>query len=551
MEAVAASNTRVKDPLYHFVISWANGEEPDQAEAFESATYTLKQLGFEGHQFVSAIHRDTDNVHVHVMVNRVHPDSFAGVSPANDYYVMDRAMRELEIRYGRAHAPGPYVVVERNGQKVVERAKGDPQRTRRQRRPQGAERMETFAGEESLYTYARGEPRKMVVQLLKEPTLTWARLHSELDKFGLELRPKGSGLGIYAKAAPDVTPIKASDLHENLSLVRLERKLGPYLPATAPSAPAEPVMEAVEPASPTEGQGAYTKHRETSTVFDQQPRSKRDPVQREARKQARAAARRDLKLRYNQYCNAFVVRKITPQEVKARHQALAATYRDQRSQIRHSGQPAAKRKAAYSLLAAKAARDRRSLQLEIEKERASLKADLSNRRLSFRDWVFRQAEQGDEAALAQLRGWHYAEQRKERDADGQQQTAAAHPGMAPARPTDPAEEPFSFDKVRPKRVLRNGAVLYWQDGDASFIDYGRIVRMAQKHEERDQHILAALVFSRQKFGPAFKLTGSDDFKDRAIQLIAKERLDIRLTEPNQQAALDALKGRPAPRGPRI
>jgi hypothetical protein len=551
MEAVASLNTRVKDPLYHLVISWSDGESPDQAEAFESVTYTLKQLGFEGHQFVAAIHRDTDNVHVHVMVNRVHPDSLTAVSPANDYYVMDRAMRELEIRYGRAHAPGPYVVVERNGQKVVERARVDPDKPRRQRRPQGAERMETFAGEESLHTYARGEPRKMVVQLLKEPALTWTRLHSELAKFGLELRPKGSGLGVFALDAPDVTPIKASNLHENLSLTRLERKLGPYEEPVAPSVSAAPKPSEAQGAPQPDDRPNYTKHRESDPIFDRQPRSKRDPVQREARKQARAEARRNLKLRYTQYCNAFVVRKITPQEVKARHEVLAKTYREQRTDIRRSGQPTAKRKAAYSLLAAKAARDRRTLQLAIEKERAALKSDPTNQRLSFRDWVFRQAEQGDEAALAQLRGWHYAEQRKAGDANAHEHPEANEPGMAPARPTDAAEEPFSFDKVRPKRVLRNGAVLYWQDGDASFIDYGRIVRMAHKHENRDEHILAALVFSRQKFGAAFKLTGSDEFKARAIALIAKQKLDVRLTEPKQQADLDAMKSGHTPRGPRL
>lgn len=542
MNALAAMNTRVKDPIYHLMISWSDGEDPGQAEAFDSVTYTMKQLGFEGHQFVAAIHRDTDNVHVHAMINRVNPESLLAVSPANDYYVMDRAMRELEIRYGRSYdRPGPYVVVERNGVKVVERAKADPNRPRRERRPQGAERMETFAGEESFYTYVRGEPRKRVVQLLKEPTLTWERLHSELATFAVELRPKGTGLAVYSTSAPDTTPVKASDLHENLSLKRLEKRLGTYVaPAVGP---------APESTMPEEADN-YTPHRETDQVLDRQPQAKRDPAKREARKQARAAARRDLKLRYTEYRNRFVRRSLPVDEVKARFATLALAYRAKRAEIRLSGRPTAKRKAAYSLLASRAALDRRTLQLAIEKERATLKNDPTNKPLDYREWVFKEAEAGDQAALAQLRGWHYTEKRKENESATDAPGQGTDPGMAPSGNVAPAEEPFTFDSVRPKRVLRNGAVLYWQDDDASFIDYGRIVRMAHREETRDDHILAALLFSRQKFGVSFKLTGSDEFKAHAIRLIVKHRLDVRLTDPAQRKALDDARSANAPRRPR-
>jgi hypothetical protein len=471
------------------------------------------------------------------MVNRIHPESMHAVSPAHDFYTMDRSMRELEIRFGRAHAPGPYVVVERNGRKVVERVKNDPDKPKPERRPQGSERMEEFAGEESLFTFARGEPRKRVVRLLKEPALTWARLHTALASYGLELRPKGAGLAVYALAAKSTTPIKASDLHENLSLVRLERQLGPYeAPARAPGAALD-------------REKSYTPDRDTDQVDAQQPRSKRDPVQREERKQARAEARRDLKLRYTTYRNGFVRKTLSADEVKARYKLLADTYVDLRAGIRQSKQPALKRKAAYSLLAAKAASERRALQLAIKREREDLNKGPENKPLTFRDWVHAQAQSGDTAALAQLRGWHYAEQRSAKATAAP--ADAAHSDGAETPNADDAIDDFTFDKVRARQVLRNGAVVYWQNGERSFIDYGRIIRMAQKGEPNDEHILAALTFARQKLGGSFRLTGTDEFKARAIELIAKHKIDIKLTDSDQVQGLNEAKSRNAPKGPKL
>jgi hypothetical protein len=65
------------------------------------------------HQYVFAIHHDTDNVHLHMTVNRVHPDSYNAVYPDRDYFKLDYAMRELELRYGWTHDNGPYSVIDK------------------------------------------------------------------------------------------------------------------------------------------------------------------------------------------------------------------------------------------------------------------------------------------------------------------------------------------------------------------------------------------------------------------------------------------------------
>nr|WP_277813083.1 TraI/MobA(P) family conjugative relaxase [Dyella ginsengisoli] len=556
MDALSAENPRVKDPLYHLVISWMEGESPSPDQAFEAVAYTLKQLGFEGHQFVAAIHRDTENVHTHVMVNRVNPESLRAVSPSNDYYVMDRSMRELEIRQGWGHAPGPYVVVERNGQKIVERAKASEGAAKKdKRRPAGAERMEESAGEESLHTFVRGAPRKAVLALFKTEGVTWAALHQELAKHQLALRRKGQGLAIHSLTAPDVTPVKASSMHEDLSLGRLEKRLGAFEPWDPSLAPAPvPVPDAADedvtsaPASPEERQGGYTPGRELDAIDERQPRSKRDPEKREARKQARAEARRDLKQRYQEYVDRHVVTRLSKDEVGRRLRELAASVKQRRERIKAQGGPAPARKMLYSLLALDAAKERIVLMEQIAKERAALKADPQNQRLSYKDWVHEQAKTGDEAAVAQLRGWAYADQRARKNLDEIEANEAA-PGMSPEY-VSATMASFVFTRVQALDVRRSGAVVYWHGHQRAFIDYGRVVRMATDRIMDDARVLAALTFARQKFGGSFKLTGSDAFKAKAIELIARNNLDIKLKDPEQHSALQQAKQRHAPRGPR-
>lgn len=45
----------------------------------------LKGMGLEEHQTLVAVHANTQNVHAHILVNRVHPDSFQVIQPHNGF----------------------------------------------------------------------------------------------------------------------------------------------------------------------------------------------------------------------------------------------------------------------------------------------------------------------------------------------------------------------------------------------------------------------------------------------------------------------------------
>ncbi|EOU2329762.1 relaxase/mobilization nuclease domain-containing protein, partial [Salmonella enterica] len=73
MNAVALQNTRCKDPVLHYFLSWPVTDNPTHDQIFDSVRQSLIEFGMEEHQYVAAIHTDTNNIHCHIAANRIHP----------------------------------------------------------------------------------------------------------------------------------------------------------------------------------------------------------------------------------------------------------------------------------------------------------------------------------------------------------------------------------------------------------------------------------------------------------------------------------------------
>jgi Relaxase/Mobilisation nuclease domain len=54
---------------------------------------------------VSTVHQNTDNWHLHVAINKVHPTGLRNVTPIRDHYRLQAACAELEIRHGLTQEP--------------------------------------------------------------------------------------------------------------------------------------------------------------------------------------------------------------------------------------------------------------------------------------------------------------------------------------------------------------------------------------------------------------------------------------------------------------
>ncbi|MDC9654362.1 TraI/MobA(P) family conjugative relaxase [Xanthomonas perforans] len=99
--ATQALNTRSKaDKNYHMVFSFPPGESPslETLHAIEQAL--VDAIGLGAHQRISAVHKDTDHLHVHVAINKVHPTTYNNIEPFYDKRRLMEACDRLEVQYG-------------------------------------------------------------------------------------------------------------------------------------------------------------------------------------------------------------------------------------------------------------------------------------------------------------------------------------------------------------------------------------------------------------------------------------------------------------------
>lgn len=82
------------------------------------------------------------------------------------------------------------------------------------------------------------------------------------------------------------------------------------------------------------------------------------------------------------------------------------------------------------------------------------------------------------------------------------------------------------------------AVLYKLDGEAAFVDHGNRLEMASGASQSDEKVIAALLTAAQYYRGRIELTGSDEFKAKAIELIAHHQINVEMKNPVQQAQLD-------------
>ncbi|WP_331851961.1 TraI/MobA(P) family conjugative relaxase [Pseudomonas cerasi] len=520
MRAVADQNARVKDPVYHVILSWPPDENPTDDQAFESGLHAMQAVGMKDHQYVFAIHHDTDCVHLHMTVNRVHPDSFNAVYPDRDYFKLDYAMRELELRFGWRHVNGPNKVVELNGSRSIEWT--SKKAMFQGKLPTKAADMERHADQESLHSYARGEPRKHIVKIMNADNLSWQLLHSNLAKFGLGIRPKGRGLAIYDFDHVSAAGIKASDMHEQLSLARLEKRLGLYQERELP------------------------KDLVIASSYNKFAAPKRDPLERQTRREERAQLRKATRSRYEAYRAAFVKRRVDKEWIKQQFILIRDHARTQRADIKSRIKHPLDRKAFYSILAFETLRAREELKTKIQELRRELKNDPSNTKLSFREWVEREAASGDPGAISQLRGFSYSDSRREK---------AAPNAITFAGDIDPSANSTLFPAGT---VRRDGAVVFRRaEGDPGFVDHGGKVSFPGGVLD-DELLGHALDDTRSRWERPIEIKGSREFVDAALRALVERGYTGDLADPSLRARLKALADKrdrtnmpPVKRGPRV
>jgi hypothetical protein len=77
-------------PVKTISLAWAPGQTPNRTEMIAAADGFLQAMGWQGHQAIYAAHNDTAHPHLHIILNRVHPDTGRAL---NDWQERKRAQQ--------------------------------------------------------------------------------------------------------------------------------------------------------------------------------------------------------------------------------------------------------------------------------------------------------------------------------------------------------------------------------------------------------------------------------------------------------------------------
>ena len=124
MRATARMSRRVKDPVFHFSVSWPVDEKLDRDGMLSIADRTLSDLDLSEHQSVIVCHNDTDHPHLHVMVNRVHPETGKAWAKWRYKTRLERSLKTQERELGLQQVPGRLSRVLSFGERLKKRAAG-------------------------------------------------------------------------------------------------------------------------------------------------------------------------------------------------------------------------------------------------------------------------------------------------------------------------------------------------------------------------------------------------------------------------------------------
>lgn len=215
MQAEAAHAVRVDKPVYHIALAFDPNDPASPEVMRRAAERLLSDVGLAEHQAVIVAHQDRAHPHVHIMVNRVHPETGVAWDRSFDYRRIEESLRAQERELGVRVVPGKHAPIpDRSVETGGERTKGEEAQRRR--------------GHEPLVDLVRAELRAI------QASQSWGELHDVLAARGLRMERKGQGLVIIGdEAAASGVPtrdvereVKASRVHRDLSLRSLERKFG-------------------------------------------------------------------------------------------------------------------------------------------------------------------------------------------------------------------------------------------------------------------------------------------------------------------------------------
>lgn len=205
------------DKTCHLVLSFPEGERLSAADLNDIEQRFCEALGFGEHQRISVVHDDTNHLHMHLAINKIHPRKHTIHNPYYDYWKVAQLCQQIEQDYGLVK---------------VNHAIGNEARTIETR-------LESRAGVESLVGWIK---RQCLAELKR--AADWQALHQVLASNGLIIKERGNGLVLVADNG---VAVKASSVDRSLSKGRLIERLGAFVSADKPLKPATSNTQQYQP----------------------------------------------------------------------------------------------------------------------------------------------------------------------------------------------------------------------------------------------------------------------------------------------------------------
>ena len=576
MVALALDAPRSHDPIEHYVLSWSKGERPTPAQIEKAVDFLMAEGEVKGHQMLFALHADTDNWHIHLMLNRVHPETLkvVKINGGFDKIVLHRACARIEHAQGWKREENALYRVDAEN-KVI------PTSTKRKDRcdkpTQSQIDTEIRKGEKSI--------ARFVIEIagpILASANSWDEVHRRLAKHGMRYLTTGSGKRAGAVVQVGDVRVKASTVSRNATIARLYDRMGAYVPPQAsPSSngggvSSENGQEETTTTTAPDPKDAWPFIRDVRTweelhrtLGEQDMRYEKtgsgatifaghhDEVSMKASSVSRNATLRKLEARLGPYSPApgqglakpkpvtihvgfprwqdYVEARATYEETKRAARAklekelledeerLRNRHREEREKILDQ-RSREERSAALHLQRSLRAFDHATEKAELrENTRLSRRAfqDAYPQFPAFQVWI-------EDPELALL--WHRRRRRR----------PCIMPGKEPRRDTVPRPK-YDIRDYHPREV--DGWILYATAqqrarGETAFVDRGQRIDINDSKSEAS--ILAALQLSAEKWG-RFVARGDRGFKDTCARLAAEHGFDLR--NPELQTSIERYRRR--------
>lgn len=262
---------KANDPVVHIVLSWRPGEVVDEKTAFAAVDATLRSMDATDRQWYAAMHDDGERVHVHVGVNRVHPQTRTLLPTWMSHMRLARAAEWIEREFGCLHDNRPdWRSISNLGELDLSYEYTPEQQERVQMArmgavaPEGASTAEADEVRRAGYSWAqliRTEAVPAALARIQEANATWEALHGALESYGLRLVPTAKGHRV--EGAEPGQHLGAGRV--GLDIKDLEKQLGPFRQPDRTPTPFEERVKAAREA--VEGAQTWSEaHSATETL---------------------------------------------------------------------------------------------------------------------------------------------------------------------------------------------------------------------------------------------------------------------------------------------